>query len=98
MKNQIRDEIQAEIRRRAFERADILQATLGCKQNTRFTLDALQTATGLTRNELETIAAEVHRSFAAEEDNFFSMRQQLVVVSATVGLSAAFIWLIAGLI
>ena len=98
MKNQIEDKIQAEIRRRAFERADILQETLRCKQNTRFTLDALQTVTGLPRNDLETIAGEVHRSYAAGQDNFFSIRQQLIGLSATIGLSAAFIWLIVGLL
>lgn len=98
MKNQIRDKIQAEIRRRAFEHADILQKQLRRKQDTRFTLDALQTVTGLPRNELETMAEEVHRSYEAEKDNFFSIRQQLIVLSATFGLSVAFIWLILGLI
>jgi hypothetical protein len=47
-------------------------------------MDALEEITNLPRLELEQIAERVGRSHYQEEDTFFSIRQQVVLASATV--------------
>ena len=47
-------------------------------------MDALVELTNLPRLELEQIAERVGRSHYQEEDTFFSIRQQVVLASATV--------------
>ena len=90
--------IQAEIRRRAFERAETLQTAMQCSQQTRFTLDALQAVTGLPQHELEAIAANVRMSFAAEQDVFFSITHQLIGAGAALGMAVLSVWAIVGLV
>ena len=76
------DRIQREIRRRAFDRMDFLARQKANALNTRHTIDALQQVTGLARPELESIAGEVSTQFAADGDNFFSIKDQLFVSGA----------------
>jgi hypothetical protein len=47
-------------------------------------MDALEEITNLPRLELERIAERVGRSHHQEEDTFFSIKQQVVLASATV--------------
>ena len=91
----IEDRIQREIRRRAFERADFLQHRSAFRQYTQHTLEALESVTGLSRPELEAIAAEVSASFAAGSDNFFSIRQQLIWAGTAIGPLIALVGFIA---
>ncbi len=85
---------QKEIRRRAFERVDQLCREEKGIQQTQHTLDALQAVTGLSRSELETIAADVRTSFDAGAGDFFSIKDQVVMVSSALLLMGIFAWLI----
>ena len=76
------DRIQREIRRRAFDRMDLLARQKADALHTRHTIHALEQVTGLARPELESIAGEVSAQFAADGDNFFSIRDQLIVSGA----------------
>jgi len=76
------DRIQREIRRRAFNRMDLLARQKADALQTRHTIDALEQVTGLARAELEGIAGEVGALFAADGDNFFSIKNQLIVSGA----------------
>jgi hypothetical protein len=76
------DRIQREIRRRAFDRMDLLARQKADALHTRHTIDALEQVTGLARPELERIAGEVSALFAADGDNFFSIKDQLIVSGA----------------
>jgi hypothetical protein len=89
-----KESIQQEIRRRAFERFDDLQEEKVNLQNSRYTLDALQEVTGLPRVELETIAQEVRNSFATYQENFFSIKNQMIWVFGSLGVFAFLTWLI----
>ena len=89
-----KENIQQEIRRRAFERFDHLQETKVNLQNSRHTLDALQEVTGLPRRELETIAEEVRCSFEAYEEKFFSVKNQMVMVFGSFGILMILVWLV----
>ena len=77
-----KDRIQREIRRRAFDRMDFLARQKANALHIRHTIDALQQVTGLARPELESIAGEVSTQFAADGDNFFSIKDQLFVSGA----------------
>jgi len=85
---------QKEIRRRAFERVDQLCREENGIQQMQHTLDALQAVTGLSRSELETIAADVRTSFDAGAGGFFSIKDQVVMVSSALLLMGIFAWLI----
>ena len=76
------DRIQREIRRRAFNRMDLLARQKADALHTRHTIDALEQVTGLARAELESIAGEVSPLFAADGDNFFSIKDQLIISGA----------------
>jgi hypothetical protein len=89
-----KENIQQEIRRRAFERFDYLQEKKVNLQNSRHTLDALQDVTGLPRMELETIAEEVRNSFVAYQESFFSIKNQMIWVFGSLGFFAFLMWLI----
>ena len=78
--------IQKEIRRRAFERADILRQEKQNRQKTEYTLDALQEVTGLPRIHLECIADEVKRSRQMMHDDFFSIKNQILMTCGLTGL------------
>ena len=89
-----KERIQQEIRRRAFERFDLLQEKKVNLQNSRHTLDALQQVTGLPRGELETIAEEVSSSFEAYEEGFFSVGNQTALVLGSFGMLILLVWLV----
>ena len=72
--------IQAEIRRRALERANHRILEQNHRRNDGFTLDALEEVTGLSRSELEQIAAEVRASFERPPRDYFSIKAQLIFV------------------
>lgn len=86
------EKILEEIRRQAFIRADEHCRKEKNRQDTRYTLDVLEQFTGLPRQELETIAATVWVNHEPEAIEFFSVKNQLRVVSAGLVLSCLFVW------
>jgi hypothetical protein len=85
----LEDRIQREIRRRAFERAD---TDARIREQTQFTLAALQEVTGLSAAQLQDIATEVRGRYDQGLDRFFSIRSQVLILlaaSAMMGLAAA---------
>ena len=88
------DRIQKEIRRRAFHRRDFLAQQTANAQYTQHTIDALQQVTGLPRRELETIAGEVTASFSADNDDFFSIKAQLIYAGSVFIPALTIIWLV----
>jgi hypothetical protein len=52
------------------------------------TLGALEEITTLTRQELETLADEVRRSYEGKEDTFFSVKHQILLAGAFVGFAS----------
>lgn len=84
MHRQLEAKIQKEIRRRAFERADILRQEKQLLQRTQQTLDALQEVTGLPRPQLESIADEIKLSLQVTHEGFFSIKNQILM---TIGIS-----------
>ena len=94
-----RDEkILREIRRQAFIQADQKRREEEIRQDTRYTLEALQELTGLPRRELQAIAATVSASYGQEETDFFSIKDQLLMVSAGLVLICLFVWVLARLL
>ena len=81
-----------EIRKRALQRADDLQCQGRLIQAINDTLDALHEVTELPRSDLETIAAEVTVSLNAEQDHFFSIKNQLLMVTTACAAMAMVIW------
>ena len=81
-----------EIRKRAFQRSDDLQRQGRLTQAINDTLETLHEVTELPRDELETIAAQVTTSLVAEHDDFFSVRNQVLMVSTACGAMAMVIW------
>jgi hypothetical protein len=77
------DRKQREIRKRAFKRRDSLEQQTASARYTQNTIDALEQVTGLSRLELESIAGEVSASFAADYDDFFSIKDQLIISGLT---------------
>jgi len=78
--------IRKEIRKRAFERADILRQKHQNLQMTEYTLDALQDVTGLPRPDLESIADDVRLSRQIKHDDFFSIKKQILMTFGLAGL------------
>jgi len=87
------DRIQREIRKRAFDRRDSFARQAECAQHTQDTIYALEQVTGLSRSELEHIAGEVITSFTADEDDFFSVRDQLIISGSAFIPLLIVIWL-----
>ena len=87
------DRIQREIRKRAFDRMDSFARQTASAQHTQDTIDALEQVTGLARSELESIAGEVTASFTADKDDFFSVRDQLIISVSTFIPLLITIWL-----
>lgn len=88
------DRIQREIRKRAFDRRDLLEQQTADAQHTQYTLDALAQVTGLSRLELERIAGEVTASFAADRDDFFSIKHQLILSGSAIIPVLVITWLL----
>lgn len=84
----IEEKILKEIRRRAFVRCDQRIRERENRQAIRHTIDALQELTGLPRLDLETIAASVEALFEPEEKDFFSVKNQFLMVSSGLLLMA----------
>jgi hypothetical protein len=87
MKRTLTAKIQKEIRKRAFERADYWRKEKRNIEKTQHTLDALQEVTGLHRAELESIADSVTLSFRLRRDDFFSIKNQILITFGVFGLS-----------
>ena len=81
-----------EMRRQAFIRARQRDRENEVRQRSRDTLDALQELTGLPRQELQAIAANASTNCGREEADFFSIKNQFLMVSAGLGLGCIFIW------
>jgi hypothetical protein len=86
------EKILMEIRRQAFIHADQCCRKEENRQNTGYTLDALQDLTGLPRRDLETIAANVRAFYEPVEKDFFSVKNQLLMVSSGLSLICLSIW------
>ena len=82
--------IQKEIRRRAFQRADVLRQQKQLNEKTRHTIVALQAVTGLQRPELDSIAADVKLSHQGPCDTFFSIKRQILITAGVFGLILIF--------
>ena len=81
-----------EIRRQAFIHADQRCREEENRQETGYTLDALQELTGLPRRELETIATNVRAFHESEDKNFFSVQNQFLMVSSGLALICLSFW------
>ena len=86
--------LQRQIRKRAFARRDRLRSEKQSRQDIRHTLDALQEVTELSRLELEAIVQDARLSCAYLDENFFSIKNQILVTSAIVGFVILFGWLL----
>jgi hypothetical protein len=86
MRGGLEAKIQKQIRRRAFKRADILRQERQYAQKTQHTLDALQEVTGLHRLELESIADEVRLSIQVTGDDFFCIKNQILMTIGAAGI------------
>ena len=86
------EKILMEIRRQAFIHADQRCREEENRQDTGHTLDALQELTRLPRRELETIAANVRAFYEPEEGDFFSVKNQFLIVSSGLALICLSIW------
>jgi hypothetical protein len=86
MDSRLEAKIQKEIRRRAFERADLMRQERQHLAKTQHTLAALQEVTGLHRHELESIAAAVKRSLQGTRDDFFSIKMQMMITFSLLSL------------
>jgi hypothetical protein len=85
MNRKLEEKIRKEIRKHAFERSDRLWQEKQHLQSTKHTLDALHEVTGLPRPELEAISNEVLLSFKVSRDEFFSIRNQILVAFGVSG-------------
>jgi len=81
-----------EIRRQTFIHADQRCREEENRQETGYTLDALQELTGLPRRELETIATNVRAFHESEDKNFFSVQNQFLMVSSGLALICLSFW------
>jgi hypothetical protein len=71
--------IQKKIRTRTFKHLDKIRQERQRLQNEKYTLDALHEVTGLPLWELEAIANEVMLSFEVIRDDFFSIKNQILI-------------------
>ena len=79
MNRKLEAKIQKKIRNRAFKRLDKIRQERQRLQNEKYTLDALHEVTGLPLRELEAIANEVMLSFEVIRDEFFSIKNQILI-------------------
>lgn len=94
MNPKLRTKIKKEIRRRTFEQADRLRQERQNLQEVQYTLDALHEVTGLPRQELKTIANAAMLSFEVHHEKFFSIKNQILIVSSA-GIGAVMLaWLL----
>ena len=93
MKMDKEENLLEEIRRQALIRADQRRRQAELTRETRYTLEALRELTGLPRQELEAIAAEVKACNHQEAEAFFSVQNQLLMVSSGLALIGFFVWI-----
>jgi len=86
--------LQREICKRAFARRDRLQLEKKRRQDIQHTLDALHEVTELSQPELEAIAQDVRLSFACHAENFFSIKNQILVACGMLGFVIILGWLL----
>lgn len=94
MNPKLKEKIIAEIRRRSFEQADRLRQERQNLQDVQHTLDALHEVTGLPRAELKTIANAAMLSFDVHHEKFFSIKNQILIVSSACTGAAILAWLL----
>jgi hypothetical protein len=82
MNHKLGEKIKKEIRRRAFEQSDRLQQERQNLRGVKHTLDALHEVTRLPRPELKAIANAAMRSVEVPTENFFSIKNQILIVSS----------------
>lgn len=92
MNRKLEAKIQKEIRRRAFERTDIWRHKNQHLQKTQHTLDALKEVTGLPRPQLESIADEITLSLRVTNENFFSIKNQILMTLGVFGFILILGW------
>jgi len=86
--------LQKEIRRRAFVRRGRLQHEKQRWQDIQHTLDALHDVTGLSRSELRAIARDARLSCECHNENFFSIKNQILVTCGIFGFVIILGWLL----
>jgi len=88
------ERMQREVRRRVFEHYHRLEEKRGSLEATGHTLNALEEVTGLPRMTLETIALKVRHSYEPYEGDFFSIKNQFLMVFSSFGILTFFIWML----
>jgi hypothetical protein len=94
MNRKLKAKIQREIRKRAFKRSDRLRQHEQISVDSQHTLEALKEVTGLPRPELRAIARDVRLSFEVRKDEFFSIRNQILISIAISGFVIILGWLL----
>ena len=80
----IESKIRSEIKRRVIERSAFVQREKDTLLDTQYTLEALHELTGLPLSEIEKIAKEVRESFPLDQEDVFSIRNQVLAVALLV--------------
>ena len=80
------EKLRKEIRKRAFARWDRLRHEKQRRQDIQHNLDALYEVTGLSRSELESIARDARMSCMYHDENFFSIKNQVLAAGAIIGV------------
>jgi hypothetical protein len=96
MKQDQEEKIQKKIRARAFERLDALQQEKQKLLSTEYTLGALHEVTGIPYEELKAIANEVRYFYEWDDKDFFSIKNQVLMVFGSCGLLVLIFWILPG--
>jgi hypothetical protein len=94
MNPKLGERIKKEIRRRAFEQSESQQQERQNLRGVEHTLDALHEVTGLPRPELKAIANAAMLSFEMREEKFFSIKNQILIVSSAFSCVVILAWLL----
>jgi hypothetical protein len=94
MNQKLGERIKEEIRRRAFAQSDRLQHERQILQGVKHTLDALHEVTGLPRPQLKAIVNEAMLSSVAPTERFFSIKNQILIVSSAFSCVVLVAWLL----
>ena len=87
------EKLKKEIRKRAFERRDRLRHEKQRRQDIQHNLDALYEVTELPRSELEAIARDARLSCMCHDEDFFSIKNQVLVACGIFGFVIILVWL-----
>jgi hypothetical protein len=88
MNADMQEDMKETVIRRALEEVSAKEKQKEEDLYIRDTLEALEDITTLSREELETLAKEVRRSFEVKEDTFFSIKHQILLAGAFVGFTS----------